>query len=272
MPYDTYKSSTGQLCRNGTWKIWTGTNRERPRPAPGHGPGSDRGRRVTRRPAVGWRRDTPTTRASCCRGATCATNRWWRHFSTGLTLREWADLWTFEAAFGIRTVSAYTSPTADYGMTYAVGRTRRPRRATYTAPGKAAFPYVASDAADQRRLHLRRERWTRPRPATSPDPRPTATAQRARRSIKTYPDAGQPADPRPDVQQRPLPHARPRPRLRPGQLGHEGPVPRLPQGHDGPPAGRHLHRGRCLVGEGNQGALAAVRDQCGGPEPWTSTA
>ena len=64
-------------------------------------------------------------------------------FVQGLNATEWSNLWTFEAAFGIRMVSAYTSPTADYGLV-AAGTNRTSVTGTWTAAGKAAFPYVAS--------------------------------------------------------------------------------------------------------------------------------
>ena len=64
--------------------------------------------------------------------------------SSALSAAEWSTLWTWEAAFGIRTVSANTYPTADFGLTYA-GEDGASITAKYPAAATAAtgpFPYV----------------------------------------------------------------------------------------------------------------------------------
>jgi hypothetical protein len=63
--------------------------------------------------------------------------------SSALTADEWSALWTYEAAFGIRTVSANTYPTSDFGLTY-VGEDGNASSGTWTADGAAEFPYVNS--------------------------------------------------------------------------------------------------------------------------------
>jgi hypothetical protein len=61
--------------------------------------------------------------------------------SSALTTDEWTALWTMEAQFGIRTVSANTYPTADFGLTYN-SEDGNATTAKWTSAGAAAFPYV----------------------------------------------------------------------------------------------------------------------------------
>lgn len=138
-PYDVYKSTTKQLCVNGTWKIDYIV--------------SSTDTTCTSGSVTDW---TPGVEASrLWDGAAHAyyqgvmqTNGTLAYFdasnnfvSSSLTAAEWTSLWTFEAAFGIRTVSADTYPTADFGMIY-VGEDANPSSAKYTSAGANVFPYV----------------------------------------------------------------------------------------------------------------------------------
>jgi hypothetical protein len=141
VPYDVYKSVTKQLCLGGTWKL-------------------------------DWSANPNTTDTTCSTGnvttwdAGVTPDRLWDggvhayyegvmqtngtlsyvdssnvFQSSALTAAEWSNLWTMEAQFGIRTVSANTYPTADFGLTY----TSEDGNATtgkWTSAGAAAFPYV----------------------------------------------------------------------------------------------------------------------------------
>ena len=140
MPYDTYKSSTKQLCRNSTWKIVYSVN-----PSDSSCTGTE---------VVAWGSVTADrlwdqsvtayySGVMLASGNLVYTTDGGATYPTGMTPDEWAALWTFEAAFGIRMVSAYTSPTPDYGMTY-VGESGDPTTATWTAAGRTAFPYVTT--------------------------------------------------------------------------------------------------------------------------------
>jgi hypothetical protein len=141
MPYDTYKSSSKQLCRNGTWKIVYTVN---PTDSTCTGTVQDWGSVTADRL---W--DGAVTAyysgVMLVSGNLVYSTDSFATFPSGMTPEEWAALWTFEAAFGIRMVSAFTYPTPDYGMTYSgEGPSEDPTVATYTPAGRAALPYVAA--------------------------------------------------------------------------------------------------------------------------------
>jgi hypothetical protein len=141
VPYDVYKSVSKQLCVGGTWKL-------------------------------DWAVDPNATDTSCSSGnvttwdAGVTPDRLWdgaAHAyyegvmqtngtlsyvdssnvfqSSALTADEWSNLWTMEAQFGIRTVSANTYPSADFGLTYK-SEDGNATTAKWTSAGAAAFPYV----------------------------------------------------------------------------------------------------------------------------------
>lgn len=141
MPYDTYKSSSKQLCQNGTWKIVYSVN---PTDSTCTGTVQEWGS-VTADKLWDGAVTAYYSAVMLVSGNLVYTTDGYATFPTGMTPEEWSALWTFEAAFGIRTVSAFTYPTADYGMTYlGEGASADPTMATYTVAGKSAFPYVAS--------------------------------------------------------------------------------------------------------------------------------
>jgi hypothetical protein len=65
-------------------------------------------------------------------------------WTSALSAAEWQNLWAYEAAFGVREVSWYTYPTADYGYGAAseTDTSATPYAATWTAAGRAIFPYT----------------------------------------------------------------------------------------------------------------------------------
>lgn len=66
-------------------------------------------------------------------------------YSSALSAREWQNLWRYEAAFGIRQVSWYTYPTAEYGFQpseSAVYPSSVPLQATFSPAGAALFVYA----------------------------------------------------------------------------------------------------------------------------------
>lgn len=149
VPYDVYRSTTRQLCVNGSWKVDFST-------------GDSNTATCTSGKAVPW--DDGVTADRLWDGAAHAyyqgvmlTNGTLGYrasdgsfVSSALSSDEWTELWTFEAQFGIRMVSANTFPTADYGFTRVVppgGEAIVSSRgesldATWTGAGAAAFPYV----------------------------------------------------------------------------------------------------------------------------------
>jgi hypothetical protein len=69
---------------------------------------------------------------------------------SGLSQTEWTTLWSFEAKFGIRAVSWYTFPNADFGFqnnATAISTDTTPYTGTFTAAGKAIFPYLNTNQA-----------------------------------------------------------------------------------------------------------------------------
>jgi hypothetical protein len=63
-------------------------------------------------------------------------------WQSALSAQEWQNLWSYEANFGVKQVSWYTFPTADYGFGAATARdtTANPLAASFTPAGAAAFP------------------------------------------------------------------------------------------------------------------------------------
>ncbi len=70
-------------------------------------------------------------------------------YVSALTPREWKTLRAYEAQLGVRELSWYTYPNADYGYQEptAVDTTRQPVIATLTAAAMAAFPYLHINTA-----------------------------------------------------------------------------------------------------------------------------
>jgi len=144
VPYDVLKTTTRQLCVNGSWKIArSGTGADPTDTSCTSGQVTDWSGGLT--PDKLW-----DGGVHAYYQAVMQTNGTLSYYTAGtgfvpstLTTDEWAALWTFQAAFGIRTVSANTYPTADFGMQY-VGEDGNPSDAGYTAAGAAAFPYVNS--------------------------------------------------------------------------------------------------------------------------------
>jgi len=144
VPYDVLKTTTRQLCVNGSWKIArSGTGADPTDTSCTSGQVTDWSGGLT--PDKLW-----DGGVHAYYQAVMQTNGTLSYYTAGtgfvpstLTTDEWAALWTFQAAFGIRTVSADTYPTADFGMQY-VGEDGNPSDAGYTAAGAAAFPYVNS--------------------------------------------------------------------------------------------------------------------------------
>jgi hypothetical protein len=66
-------------------------------------------------------------------------------WTSALSQTEWTNLWTYEASFGVREVSWYTYPTADFGFqapTGAVDTSTAPLSVQLTAQGKTTFSYM----------------------------------------------------------------------------------------------------------------------------------
>lgn len=138
-PYDVYKATTRELCVGGSWKINYSVNPLASTCTSGN--------------VTPW--DTGVVQARLWDGGVHAyyqgvmqTNGTLSYLdaagafvNSALTADEWAALWTFEAAFVIRTVSLNTYPTVDFGMSY-VSEGHGPDNARWTAAGASAFPYV----------------------------------------------------------------------------------------------------------------------------------
>jgi hypothetical protein len=66
-------------------------------------------------------------------------------WQSALQQSDWNTLWTFESTFGIRQVSWYTYPTADYGFqtpAQAMDTSNTPVGANYTSAGQQVWTYV----------------------------------------------------------------------------------------------------------------------------------
>ena len=139
VPYDTYKSATQQLCVNGSWKIQWAVDSTQSTCTSGN--------------VVAWTGGVTRDRlwdggvhayyqgVMQVSGSLVYYNQATSNFPAGLTADEFATLWAFEAQFGIRSVSAFTYPTADYGLAPA-GEGTLVTSLKWTAAGAAAFPYV----------------------------------------------------------------------------------------------------------------------------------
>jgi len=140
VPYDVYKSTTKQLCVNGSWKIT----------------GSATSSTCSSGDSRDWSTGITTDKLQenaihayyqgvmQTNGTLSYVDAGGAFVSSALSATEWSTLWTFEAGFGIRTVSANTYPTADFGLTYA-GEDGNSINAKYTAAATAAtgpFPYA----------------------------------------------------------------------------------------------------------------------------------
>jgi len=146
VPYDTYKSTTKQLCVNGSWKIdytvntagstcSSGTVKDW---SAGTTPGITTDKLQENATHAYYQGVMQTN------GTLSYTDAGGAFVSSALSAAEWSTLWAFEAGFGIRTVSANTYPTADFGLSYA-GEDGNAITAKYTAAATAAtgpFPYV----------------------------------------------------------------------------------------------------------------------------------
>jgi hypothetical protein len=66
-------------------------------------------------------------------------------WASALSSQEWTNLWTYEANLGVREISWYTYPTADFGFqvpTTAVDTSTTPVQAMLTTQGQATFAYM----------------------------------------------------------------------------------------------------------------------------------
>jgi hypothetical protein len=64
---------------------------------------------------------------------------------SALSQQEWTTLWSYETVMGVRQLTWYTQPSADFGyqaVESAVDTTATPVNATLTAQGRAVFPYM----------------------------------------------------------------------------------------------------------------------------------
>jgi hypothetical protein len=140
-PYDVYKSVSKQLCVGGTWKLDWSANPNATDTSCSSGNVTSWAAGVT--PERLW----DGTAHAYYQGI-MQTNGTLSYLdssnvfqSSALTTTEWSNLWTMEAQFGIRTVSANTFPTADFGLTYR-SEDGNATTARWTSAGAAAFPYV----------------------------------------------------------------------------------------------------------------------------------
>jgi hypothetical protein len=143
VPYDTYKSSTQQLCMGGSWKIQWAVDASSSTCTTGQvvaWTGGVTASRLWDGAAHAYYQGVMQTNGTLLYlvgDAVAGTGTW----SNGLTSAEWTTLWAFEAQFGIRTVSAYTYPSADFGLSY-VDEGSKVTSLKWTNAGAAAFPYV----------------------------------------------------------------------------------------------------------------------------------
>lgn len=142
VPYDVYKATTRQLCVNGSWKIArSGTGADPTETSCTSGVVTDWSAGVTQDKLWDGGVHAYYQGVMQTNGTLSYATPETGFVSSALTADEWSALWTFEAAFGIRTVSASTYPTADFGLQYR-SEDGDPTDARYTAAGAAAFPYV----------------------------------------------------------------------------------------------------------------------------------
>jgi hypothetical protein len=138
VPYDVYKSTTQELCVNGSWRIPHAGNNTDSTCTSGEVTPWTNGVTADRLWDGGvhaYYQGVMQTNGTLSYGTATA------FVPSALPAEQWAALWTFEAAFGIRTVMANTFPTADLGLVSA-GEDGNPSSAGYTAAGRIAFPHV----------------------------------------------------------------------------------------------------------------------------------
>ena len=112
-------------------------------------------------------------------------------WASALTTDEWTALWTFEATFGIRQVSWYTYPTANYGFqapSAAVDTGASGMNVAFTQAGKAAFPYV--NTANPLTINYAYAYTAKPLDSNT-TPWLTDTAGNALAAVRAYPDGRQ---------------------------------------------------------------------------------
>ncbi len=139
VPYDVYKSTTKQLCVNGSWKINYSVNPVDTTCTSGSVTSWDAGVTADRLWDGGvhaYYQGVMQTNGTLSYVAPDGT-----FVASALTTSEWTALWTFEATFRIRSVSANTYPTSDFGLIYA-GEDGNPTSAKWTAAGTSVFKYV----------------------------------------------------------------------------------------------------------------------------------
>jgi len=141
VPYDVYKSVAKQLCVGGTWKLDWASNPAATDTTCSSGNVTSWDAGVT--PARLWDGGVHAYYEGVMQtnGTLSYVDSSGGFQSSALTADEWSSLWTMEAQFGIRTVSANTYPTADFGLTYK-GEDGNATTARWTSSGVAAFPYV----------------------------------------------------------------------------------------------------------------------------------
>lgn len=141
VPYDTYKSTTKQLCVGGTWRLdWTKN-------------ASATDTTCSTGNVVDWANGVEASMLSDgaahayyqgvmqTNGTLSYVDSSGAYVGSALTTDEWTALWGYEQQFGIRTVSANTYPTADFGLAYK-GEDGTATTATWTSAGGTTFPYV----------------------------------------------------------------------------------------------------------------------------------
>jgi hypothetical protein len=141
VPYDTYKSTTKQLCVGGTWKLDWAAN-------PTATVSTCSSNKVVSwatgvLPANLWDGGVHAYYEGVVQtsGTLSYVDGTGAFIASALSSDEWTALWTFEAKFGIRTVSEETYPSADFGLTY-TGEDGNATTATYTAAAQSVFPYL----------------------------------------------------------------------------------------------------------------------------------
>lgn len=71
-------------------------------------------------------------------------------YVSALSQQEWVNLWAYQATMGVRLLSWYTYPTADYGYqppSGVVDTSTTPLNASLTSAGQAAFSYITGGAS-----------------------------------------------------------------------------------------------------------------------------
>src|SRR5579883_1983098 len=71
-------------------------------------------------------------------------------YVSALSQQEWTNLWAYQATMGVRLLSWYTYPTADYGyqpVSNVIDTSTTPLTVSLTSAGQAAFSYVTSSVS-----------------------------------------------------------------------------------------------------------------------------